>query len=99
MGIVGFSVDEAEGQAHDGWPDEEENQVPSLSKPKEWQTRMALMRTMLDSHRREAFDAFPPMAGHSSTESVDECKDAGPCWRPKIDRVQMSTSSEMKNCA
>lgn len=33
-----------------------------------------LIRTMLDSHRREMFGAYPSVPGIPLTESVDECE-------------------------
>jgi hypothetical protein len=58
--------------------EEYENKAQWLDALRQHESRNALVHTPVDSHRRDLFASYPPIAGRPSMESIDECEPRRP---------------------
>lgn len=76
MGIVDLFDDPFGDQAQAAVEEEYENRAQWLDALRQHESRNAnaLVHTPVDSHRRDLFASYPPIAGRPSMESIDECE-------------------------
>ena len=81
MGVVDLLDDPLGDQAQAAVEEEYENKAQWLDALRQHETKNAnaLIHTPVDSHRRDLFASYPPIAGRPSIESIDECE---PTTRP-----------------
>jgi hypothetical protein len=73
--VVCYPIDdELELQAQDASQEEETDGTRTLAGFHVAETTNALIPIMLDSHRRDVFASYPPMAVRPTMESIDECE-------------------------
>ena len=75
MGAASLNDGGLQGQTKDGSKEDDQNEIRSVGKLQASVSKLALMRTMLDSHRRERFGSYPSVARRHLTDSIDECED------------------------
>ncbi|KIW42002.1 uncharacterized protein PV06_05593 [Exophiala oligosperma] len=74
MGVVDTSYEDLEDQTRPNGPDGYDDEASWLCAARRLQesNNNALVRTPVDSMRRDLFSAYPPVAGRPSMESIDE---------------------------
>ncbi|KAJ9496494.1 hypothetical protein H2202_008157 [Exophiala xenobiotica] len=72
MGVVDLFDDPSGDRAQAAVEEEYENKAQWLDALRQHESRNALVHTPVDSHRRDLFASYPPIAGRPSMESIDE---------------------------